>query len=196
MNQSRPSSDDYFGYHPRLLLSRPVLLLGFFGARQARVAQWLGCLTGLPCHDLERLSEHELGCTRAAALLEGRAEQLQRVEEEMLERTLRSQPAGILVSGDGALFSIATIRALGRRARAIYLRQPLSASYWAVRQDYAQLRARYFPAIRSQPSSAQELSALLLAREPAYREATHTMDIQGLAPRSVADRLLGMLPRD
>lgn len=116
---------DYYDYGPRVLLPRPLALVGFVGSGVRQVAHDLAARLGLPLHDIDRMVEHHAGQSLSAVQLE-RGEVVRRAfEKRAIGQAIRSQPAGILALGDGALMDRKTRNLVRRETTLVFIERPV-----------------------------------------------------------------------
>lgn len=88
---------DYYDPHPRLRLSRPVVLAGDFGCGSAAVAWQIAAQTGIGFRSIDRLIEHDAGCALARLAVEEGTARLVARTDALLERVVDETPFGIVV---------------------------------------------------------------------------------------------------
>jgi len=187
-------NEDYYDPYPRLSLERPVLIAGQLGCGAASMGRLVSARTGLAFCEIDRLIEHEAGCSLAKLANEQGGGRIERLAETTLDRVSRQTPFGLIVLDRAWL--PATARSLLRRR----------LDFIHVQRDAAHLRERWGDdacrgggwlqdAVRAaeqqQPGSGFE--AALRAREPLLAEATILLDAQDQHPHRMAEVLMEAL---
>lgn len=114
---------DYYDPHPRLRLSRPVVLAGDVGCGAAAVAWQIAAQTGIGFVSIDRLIEHEAGCELARLAVEEGTTRLVARTDAVLNRVANETPFGIVVI-DRAWPSQAVRDTLRRRTLFAHLARP------------------------------------------------------------------------
>lgn len=114
---------DYYDPHPRLRLSRPVVLAGDVGCGAAAVAWQIAAQTGIGFVSIDRLIEHEAGCALARLAVEEGMARLVARTDAVLERVADETPFGLVVI-DRAWPSLAVRDTLRRRTLFARLERP------------------------------------------------------------------------
>ncbi|MGB0618374.1 MAG: shikimate kinase [Myxococcota bacterium] len=118
--------DDYYSPHPRVLLSRPILIGGQMGCGAPLVGRTLSARTGLPFVEVDRRIEHAAGASLAElAKRDGLASVARRARDVLLACALE-RPASIVVL-DAAWPTAGVGRALGRSLDLVHVER--SADY-------------------------------------------------------------------
>jgi XRE family aerobic/anaerobic benzoate catabolism transcriptional regulator len=110
-------------------------------------------------------------------------EYYRRLERETLDRVLREQIPMVLATGGGIVTSRDTYALLRRSALTVWLRAR-PEDHWnrVVRQGDRRPMADH-------PQAMADLRGLLLAREPLYAAATHTIDTSALTAREAVEAI-------
>jgi XRE family aerobic/anaerobic benzoate catabolism transcriptional regulator len=165
------------GTTPAALLSGPggeadrpvVALLGLRGAGKTTVGRKLARRLHVPFVELDQRIEQAAGLTLDEIFaLHGEA-YYRRLERETLERVLSEGPL-VLATGGGLPTSPETFALLKQRALTVWLRAK-PEDHWnrVVQQGDRRPMA-------DNPQAMKELRRLLVAREPLYAQADHTVD--------------------
>ena len=109
------SWSDYYEPHPRLTLDRPVVLGGQLGCGAAAIARGVAGRTGLPFSEVDRLIEHEAGCSLARLAEQGGRERVDAWSRTVLTRLVDQRPFGLIALGS-AWPGLEIERLLRRRA--------------------------------------------------------------------------------
>jgi shikimate kinase len=88
---------DYYDPHPRIRLGRSVVLAGHIGSGAAAIGRHVCSRTGLPFHEIDRLIEHEAGCSLARLVVERGRDRVERWAEAVLTRLVDHPPYGVIV---------------------------------------------------------------------------------------------------
>jgi shikimate kinase len=116
---------DYYDPSPRLRLGRCVVLAGQIGSGAPAIGRHVCSRTGLPFHEVDRLIEHEAGCSLARLVVERGRERLERQTESILIRLLQQQPYGVVVL-DKAWLPARTKQVLRLRTHFVCIQRPTS----------------------------------------------------------------------
>jgi shikimate kinase len=166
-----------------------VALVGLSGTGKSTVAPLLARRFGLAAVDLDRAVEAATGRTVAEVFAERGEPAFRDLESAELRRALDGPPA-VLATGGGVVVRDANRSLLRARCRVVWLRG-----------DPAELAGRLAGTDEERPVLAVDpvatLHRLAAEREAAYREvADLVVDIDGLGPDEVADRIAGGLSAD
>lgn len=115
--------DDYYSPHPRLVLSRPILVAGQIGCGARMVGRTLAARTGLPFVEVDRRIEHEVGTDLADLVARTSIDAVSRRARVVLERCALERPASIVVL-ESAWPSRDAISLFGRRMEFVHLERP------------------------------------------------------------------------
>ena len=150
---------------------RPVIaLLGLRGAGKTTVGRRLARRLRVPFVELDRRVEQAAGLTLAEIFALHGEDYYRRLEREELERVLAQDRPVVLATGGGIVNSPETYAMLRRRAVTVWLRAH-PEDHWnrVVQQGDRRPMA-------DNPEAMGELRRLLVAREPLYATADHTVD--------------------
>lgn len=191
---ARERYEGYYDYGPRVILQRPIGLVGFMGAGTPRIGHALACRLGLPLLQVDRLIEHDAGMGLSALQLR-RGEPVRRqMEMEVMARAARERPAGVLVLGDGALLDAEAQRLASEQLQLVYVRRPVAVLRQAILQEIEAAPERYPEfALAGLADGSGVLDRLLEQREPGYRMAERVFDAERLHPQKVCDALVTQL---
>jgi shikimate kinase len=186
-------SDGYYAPHPRLVLDRPLVLVGHPGSGVDQVGRMMAGRTGLAFNDVERSAESLAGESRSSVLVRFGLERLREWEARALERAIRRRPFGVVVMESGLLADDDRRDWLQEQARIVY-----------VRRDDATLLARIGRQLELAPGSlpefvvaaprrVEELRAHLRDRERALCEISVIVEAGDTHPSTVATGILASL---
>ncbi len=116
-------TDDYYSPHPRILLSRPMLIAGQLGCGARMVGRTLAARTGLPFIDVDRRVEHETGTSLADLVARIGVAAVARRTRNVLEASALERPAAVVVL-DAAWPSRDARSLFGRRMEFVHLERP------------------------------------------------------------------------
>lgn len=185
--------DGYYDYGPRVVLERPIALIGFMGCRVAATGYSVAAVTGLPYSEIDRLIEHRAGMSRSQLVLEQGRAALDALEAELIDRATAQRPPGLIVLGDGALLSPAAQQKLSQETTLVYIKRPLGILFQEVRGQLQRGQRSWPEFALAPPDGIEELRDLFEARRPGYERAAITLDGFDHHPRKVADALIERL---
>ena len=179
----------YYDPSPPQNLSRPVAVCGFFGCEGSLVAKRIAALGGWPHIDIYEQTAHKLGEHRAVAGISIENPGWSSVEEDCIERALRTQPHAIVGLTDGFLPPPRTLDLLNRFAHVVH-----------VRWDWLDLQRNLLDELDAEPERFPEfmehnipdlhtLQLLHQQREPFYRTADITINATGISQTIAAQRI-------
>ena len=189
--------DPYYSHQPLLVLDRPVVLVGFFGARLPQIAAAFSATTGVPLGDLERMIEHQAGRSLARLVYESGVEALHQQEESLLAGLLKDSPPPIIALGAATLQHAPSARLLRRHhAQVVYVRYSLLALYGSLLDelDSATRRCWLFPG--SRPESVASIQPAFARYRAGYEATARTLDADGRSPVALAGVLVSMFTKD
>lgn len=180
---------DYYDYGPRVTLERPVLLVGFMGARVSHTGHALSSVLGLPYVELDRRIEHRAGMSLAQLQLTRGERERRDLEAALLVDAVEERPAGIIAVGDGALLRTDTLDVAVARTRLVYLERPAAHLFQTIDRQLQDQPARYPELVFAQRKAPERalLQALLDERLPGYRAAHVSIDAADLHPTKVSE---------
>lgn len=185
---------DYYEQSPLVDLERPVALLGWLSAITRQVGHRIASLAGLPIADLDRLVEHDAGCSVAQLLSEKGEPAYRQLEGERLESALRDRPPGILILGDGTLLDDANLSRVRERASLVALDLDLPGLFWQVRRLSADPVAGSWHPVWPTPDRLDDLRPFYDRRRGLFAEADFLVDVRGLGPGGAARRVMELVP--
>ncbi len=185
---------DYYDQTALVELGKPVALLGWLSTVTRRVGHRIASLAGLPVADLDRLVEHDAGCSVAQLLAEKGEPAYRRLEQCRLEATLHDRPAGILILGDGTLLDDANLSQVKGAAILVALDLDLPGLFWQVRKLSSDSAAGAWHPIWPMPERLDDLRPFYDRRHRVFEEADVHLDVRGLGPGGVARRVLEEVP--
>ena len=106
--------DPYYDYSPRRLLSKPLVLCGYYGSGVPELSFALSAQTGIPLHDIERQLEHHIG-----KRLISYDSSLEAIEHQLIRQALRQTPHGIIMLRPESLAHPPNLKAIQDRAHSI-----------------------------------------------------------------------------
>jgi shikimate kinase len=148
-----------------------LYLVGFMGCGKTTVGALLAERLERPFLDMDALLEKRLGCT-IAAFFDRHGEAAFRAAETVLLREIAAMPEAAIVATGGGCFCSEENREIIRESggESVYLHLPWSA---IARRLVGETGGR--PLFRS----ADEARLLLQRREPLYRQASSTLELEG-----------------
>lgn len=185
---------DYYDPTSLVQLRRPVALLGWLSSVTRQVGHRIASLAGLPVADLDRLIEHEAGCSVAQLLAEKGEPAYRRLEQNRLDAALRDRPAGILVLGDGTLLDDANLSRVRDDAMIVALELDLPGLFWQIRKLSGDSATGLWHPIWPTPERLDDLRPFFERRRRVFEQAEVRVDVRGLGPGGVARRVLEEVP--
>jgi shikimate kinase len=162
-----------------------VVLVGMMGSGKTSVGRALAAKLGVPYADNDDALVARTGVDAATFSKERGVPALHALEHELFAAAL-ARPDGAVVSAPGSVALDPAAAGLLHGERVVWLRACLETLAERVRKD----PARPLIGADVEPS----LRALMSAREPVFqRLATDVVDVDGLDPQEVADRVLNDL---
>jgi len=180
---------DYYEPYPRLRLSKAMVLAGQLGCGAAAIGRNVASRTGLPFCEIDRMIEHEAGCSLARLAVEGGAEGVVRRAESVLARLAGQSPRGLIIV-DRAWLPPTAREILRRQTHFVYIRRPIP--YLLEHLDHEVRRSGdwildgHAAPIRDEI----ELKPLLDRREPLLCDSRIVLDAGADHANRVADVLL------
>jgi shikimate kinase len=164
-----------------------VTLVGYRGTGKSTVARLLAARLAVPWVDADAVVEERLGCTIAEVVRDRGEAVFRDAEAEVLASLLATFP-GIVSTGGGVVVRAGNRRLLAEHGRPIvWLTAPVATIRSRLAADPGTFDRR--PALQGDDALA-EVEAVLLQREPLYREcADWTLDTSVQAPEVVAERI-------
>lgn len=185
---------DYYEQAALVELRQPVALLGWLSTVTRQAGHRIASLAGLPVADLDRLIEHDAGCSVAQLLAEKGEPAYRALEQERLRAALRDRPAGILILGDGTLLDAANLSHVRDRATIVALDLDLPGLFWQVRKLSAETADGAWHPVWPTPQRLDDLRPFYQRRRRIFEEADIVVDVRGLGPGGVARRVLEEIP--
>ncbi|HLU48615.1 MAG TPA: shikimate kinase, partial [Planctomycetota bacterium] len=173
---------DYYDTHPIRIPLVPISLVGFLGSGQDSVGLSVASLTALPLVDVHRLVEHEAGASIQRFVFEHGEAEFRRLEKEALRRALGSTPPGVVVLGHGTLIDEGNRAEVLSRSALVYVHYDLEMLRTKIAEDLVRQPGLFFPWIRDEEVSAEDLERFYSERRAGYEEATLQVDATGRAP--------------
>jgi len=159
-----------------------VFLVGFMGAGKSTVARSLGRLLGWTTIDLDEALVQSEGKSIARILQESGEPHFRDLERRVLEG-LEGREALVVACGGGTYAHAPSRAVIDRLGKAVWLQAPLGLCL---------RRCQDGPA-RPLLKSPEQAEALYRRRLPAYRAAPLSVDVEGLTPEQIAERIAGLL---
>ena len=163
---------------------RRVVLVGFMGVGKTEVGARLAARLGYRFEDMDRRIEERTGRT-IAALFEERGEEAFREEEQREATALAQLDRRVVAAGGGAFAHPRTRALLQEGALTVWLQCDLETLLQRIPDDGA----------RPLAGNRAIMRALLVQREPSYRQADLAVDASGATPQELADRILDLIER-
>ncbi len=165
----------YYDWTPSVPLSRPVVLTGFLGARQGRVANVLSGLTGYRLVDLPRGVEHRAGMTLGALVIAGGLQAVAEHEKALLKQALRIPPAPIVALGHRTLLERPNRGLVSQEATLVYVRVSLDTAVRRVRREIGENGANHYAWFEGTLPDHDDLRRLYLPLRHGYEAADHVV---------------------
>ena len=90
--------DPYYEPHSRLILSKPIALIGFWGARVTEIAVAVSQMSGVPFLDVERNMEHRLGMSLQQFVIRNNPNEARKIEKDVIVDTLKGMHTPPIIS--------------------------------------------------------------------------------------------------
>jgi shikimate kinase len=186
-------TDDYYAPQPRLLISRPLVLVGHPGAGVDPIGRVVAGRTGLPLNQISRSLEARAGRSSARILVESGINALRQLEAAAREQALRRHPFGIITLDSGALEDDDARDATQSAADVLWIRRPTEVLLARIRRSVAEAPGSIPEFVIAMPSLAAELETHLAAREAALRKVAVVLDAGELHATEVANDIIKTL---
>jgi shikimate kinase len=186
-------TEDYYAPHPRISISRPLVLIGHPGTGIDAVGRAVTGRTGLPLNQISRSVEARAGRSCARILVENGMATLRRLEAVALEQALRRRPYGIITLNSAALEDEDTRSATKSTAELLWIRRPANVLLTRIRKAVTESPGSVPEFVIAMPSRVDELEAHLASREEGLREVAGILEAGDLHAFEVADHILGFL---
>lgn len=160
----------------------PIFLVGFMGAGKSTTGRALARLLAWDFVDLDDLIVDAERCSIPEIFRQKGEAHFRRVEADLL-KSLRGRSRVVVACGGGTYAQAATRDLIDAMGSAVWLQVPLAR---------ALARCEGGPA-RPLLKDAAQGEALYLARLPAYRLAPLRVEVEGLTPEQVAERIMAIL---
>jgi XRE family aerobic/anaerobic benzoate catabolism transcriptional regulator len=163
-----------------------IALVGLRGAGKSTIGRALAHELGVPFRELDDEIEAAAGLPLGQIFeLHGEA-YYRRLEREVLARILASERDGsVLAIGGGVVTDPESWSLLKRGARSVWLKAKPEEHYQRV-MEQGDMRP-----MKNRPAAMAELRALLVAREPLYKESEILVDTSSLGVEGAVDRIAG-----
>lgn len=155
-----------------------IALVGMMGCGKSTVGRELAALAERPFIDLDREIEGRQHRTIAQIFAEDGEEAFRRMEFDAILRAI-CEPPSVLSTGGGAVQSEVNRNLLWRTSFVVYLRASAECLWGRVKQS------RNRPLLQ-RPDARETLEKLLAEREPRYREAHYTVDVESASIDDIA----------
>lgn len=187
-------TEGYYDPYPRFALERPVLIAGQLGCGAPSMGRMVSARTGLAFCEIDRLIEHESGCSLAKLVNEQGGARIERLAETILDRVSRQTPFGLIVL-DGAWLPLTARSLLRRRLDFIHVQRDESHLRARWGEDACGGRGWLQDAVRAaeQQQLGSGFEAALRAREPLLAEASILLDAQDQHAHRMAEVLMEAL---
>ncbi|HKK50108.1 MAG TPA: shikimate kinase [Myxococcota bacterium] len=180
---------DYYDPHPRLRLSKAVVLGGQIGCGAPAIGRNVASRTGLSFSEVDRVIEHEAGMSLARLVFEDGLERLEMRAELVLSRLVHQSPRGIIVL-DRAWIPETARDLLRRQCHFVHVRRPME--YLVERFDAERRRSGdwIFEGSPEAARAAGDPGSVFDRREPRLRESRIVLEAGDQHANRVADLLL------
>ena len=179
--------DPYYDYSPRRLLSRPLVLCGYYGSGVPELSFALSAQTGIPLHDIERQLEHRIG-----KRLISHQSDLESLEHQLIRQVLQQTPYGIIMLRPQSLKHPPTLKMIQERAQSIYIQRDifvLFANLLDIRRQADHNRYCPLPAQLNINLVQQDLNQY----KPSYQKLNHTIRAMNTHPVRLCPSVLSYL---
>lgn len=185
---------DYYDPHPTVAVSRPLVLVGCFGAGASQVAYALCARTGLPFVDLDRVVEHAAGSSLGALFVRSGEQRYRELARAALDQALRRRPLPVIALGTETLRDPICRRRVLAETQSVYLRAGAGELARRVQAQLSDQPTRFFPFLADATDATPErLAPLLAERRADLEQAALVLDIDGLHANTVVKTLLARL---
>lgn len=185
--------DGYYDYHPLHALDRPLVIAGYLADETRVVGFRLAALTGLPVNSLDRLVEHRAGKSVWDLIWNDGEPAYRRLESELLARSLRERPHGILALGDGALIDDDNLRQVRRAAHLVVLDLDLPNLYWRLKGSGEADKEFWHPLHAGPVERFEQIKPFYQRRQPGFASADHRVEMAGRGSAQTVERLIKLL---
>ena len=167
-----------------------IALIGLRGAGKSTVGRKLASRLGRRFFELDALIEEQAGLGLDEIFVLHGERYYRRLEKEALSRFLAEEPSAVLATGGSLVSERPTYELLKRAAVTVWLkaRPELHLERVAAQGDRRPMAGRSDP--------LAELRALLVEREPLYREAEYELDTSEQAPDALVAKIEAQLARE
>lgn len=187
--------EDYYSPHPRVLLSRPLVLVGHPAAGVEQVGRGICGRTGLPFNHVERGAEALAGASRARILLDTGLEQLRDLETRALAKSVRRRPCGVIVMESGLFENADLVAWLAERSTLLYLRRPDAVLLDLIRRHLARSAGGLPDFPTGPPDGPESLRELLAPRERGLASIERIVEAGDAHPGRLVGPIMGSLDR-
>lgn len=186
---------DYYSYHPTVFMEQPVCLAGFFGLELGVIAGIISQRTGIAVVELDRWVEHEAGKSVSEMVLFGGEKELRRREVPLLRRALADTPPPLIALSDATLTEYDSRRMVLKGSKLIYLKASVEDLFGRIRYALEASPGCYWPWTLQGPQQPADLEHLLEDRRGGYESANVVIDVTGMHPNSIAERVLAEIDK-
>ena len=181
--------EGYYSHLPTRALERPLALVAFPGDEHHRAGHSLAARTGIPFVDVDRWVEHEAGQSLWELVDHLGEAAYRRLEAAQVRRALAALPASIIALGDGSLLDDGSRQSVLREATLVHLNRDLANAYWRLRELESTGSRPLHPFLSSPISDIDQLRPTFNARQQAYRQAHHVIDLESKNGGRIGRRL-------
>jgi shikimate kinase len=189
------TGSDYYDPHPRLLLARPLVLMGHPASGSHAVGRILCGLTGLPFNPVRRLVEARLGRSAGRVAVEEGLQSLHSNEWDVLKRSIERNPFGVVVVDPAVLVDADALTWSSERTLLLHLQRPISFLLKKLRQRIEAEPGCLPDFVLGAPRNEQELTRHLEPRQAVLDSADLVLNGVELPPLDIAREILSQLEK-
>jgi shikimate kinase len=156
--------------HKKLVLKKPVVLIGMMGVGKTHVGRLLAKDFNVPFYDSDKVIEEKAGMA-VSEIFELFGEKKFRESEKRTVLDLLNAGACVISTGGGAITNSVTLEVIKRKAMCIWLRADLETLWQRVKTNESR-------PLLQEDNPKQILADLLAKRETLYAQAHITVDVQ------------------
>ena len=184
--------DPYYAPNSGALLSKPLVLMGFWGSRVAEIAYSLTQMSGIPFVDIERKMEHHTGMRLQRFLWKNDPQRVSKIEKKILERSLSTMNTPPIIALRPESFLQEDIRKmLQSSCDTYYIKKNVFLLFSQILSVLDRNeRTRYFSLPVSDSRDINQVAKCLREYEQYYNLATHTLHVEKEHPLKTANQLL------